>query len=93
MRIETEYDGSYGFRIQQTKVGGQKIFYFSSVTERSPADRAGLCQGDRLVEVNEQNVENITYDELTRRITEWYGLNKNGLTISNSFQIFFQQFF
>ena len=69
--METEENSSYGFRIQQTTVGGQTIFYFSGVTERSPADRAGLCQGDRLVEINEKNVENISYEELTRRISEW----------------------
>ena len=38
---------------------------------RSAADRAGLCQGDRLVEVNEKNVETLTYEELTVEIASW----------------------
>ena len=71
VRVEEKVEQSFGFRVQQTTVGKQRIFYFSKITERSAADRAGMCQGDRLVELNEKNVESLSYEELTREIASW----------------------
>lgn len=77
IKIEADKDTPFGFRIQQTRIGGKRIYYFSSVTERSPSAKAGLCQGDRLVELNEHNVENYDYDELISKISEASAI-KNG---------------
>ena len=51
---------------------------------RSAADRAGLCQGDRLVEVNEKNVETLTYEELTVEIASWLVSRDSTMTIWNN---------
>ncbi|CBY09763.1 unnamed protein product [Oikopleura dioica] len=68
IKIEAASSESFGFRVQQTRVGGKRIFYFSSVTDRSPSAKAGLCQGDRLVELNDKTVDEYDYDELIEKI-------------------------
>ena len=52
--------GSFGFYIQHDAKG----FYFEYVQLASPADKAGISTGDRLLEVNNKSVENLKYEEV-----------------------------
>ena len=45
----------YGFKIQPSKASASHYF-ISDVDKNSPADNAGLCKGDRIVEVNGVNI-------------------------------------
>ena len=45
----------YGFKIQPSKASASH-HYISDVDKNSPADNAGLCKGDRIVEVNGVNI-------------------------------------
>ncbi|CAG5097386.1 Oidioi.mRNA.OKI2018_I69.XSR.g15054.t1.cds [Oikopleura dioica] len=78
IKIEANASESFGFRVQQTRVGGKRIFYFSSVTDRSPSAKAGLCQGDRLVELNDKVIDEYDYDELIEKIQTASKPNKEG---------------
>ena len=46
---------SHGFKIQPSKASTSHYF-ISDVDKNSPADNAGLCKGDRIVEVNGVNI-------------------------------------
>jgi len=61
-----ESDG-YGFTLYtELKTGGQ---FLGDVERQSPAERAGLLSGDRLIEVNGVNVETDSHVEV------WYSKN------------------
>ena len=56
----------YGFNLHGEKdVQGQ---YIGLVDDNSPADRAGLKKGDRIIEVNGENTESSTHQEVIMRI-------------------------
>lgn len=38
------------------------IVYFSQINRGSPGERAGIKKGDRLVEINEESVAEISFD-------------------------------
>ena len=47
----------YGFKIQQpSSKASSSHHYISNVDKNSPADNAGLCKGDRILEVNGVNI-------------------------------------
>ena len=41
-----------------------------SISPKGPADRAGLKNGDRIIEVNGENVEKKTHNEVVQLIRE-----------------------
>ena len=40
------------------------IVYFSQINRGSPGERAGIKKGDRLVEINEESVADISFDDV-----------------------------
>lgn len=59
-------DKGYGFNLHGEKgVVGQ---YISAVDRGGPADNAGICIGDRVVEVNSVNVETLSHAEVVNNI-------------------------
>ncbi|XP_055014429.1 Na(+)/H(+) exchange regulatory cofactor NHE-RF2-like [Boleophthalmus pectinirostris] len=64
----TKGERGYGFHLHgERNKGGQ---FIRKVEPGSCADLAGLRAGDRLVEVNGENVENATHHEVVNRIRE-----------------------
>jgi len=60
-----DFDG-YGFNLHAEKTkSGQ---YIGKVDEDSPAEAAGLCEGDRIIEVNDVNVSNENHRQVVERI-------------------------
>lgn len=60
-----DFDG-YGFNLHAEK--GKPGQYIGKVDEGSPAERAGLKQGDRIIEVNAVNIGNETHKQVVQRI-------------------------
>lgn len=59
------FDG-YGFNLHAEKnKPGQ---YIGKVDENSPAEAAGLKEGDRIIEVNEVNISNENHKQVVQRI-------------------------
>jgi membrane-associated protease RseP (regulator of RpoE activity) len=59
----------YGFSMQAQKGADKKPGqYIGKVEDGSPAELAGLRQGDRIVEVNGSNVESSTHKEVVEKI-------------------------
>ncbi|XP_078486597.1 uncharacterized protein LOC100179724 isoform X1 [Ciona intestinalis] len=56
--------GGYGFYLWYDDKG----HFVQEITTGSPADKAGLCSGDRLVEINGINIENETHEDVFYRI-------------------------
>ena len=64
-------DKGYGFNLHGERgVVGQ---FISAVDEGGPAQLAGLCVGDRVVEVNDVNVEAATHSQVVGKIKESSG--------------------
>lgn len=64
----TKGDSGYGFHLHgERNRGGQ---YIRKVEPGSSADMAGLRPGDRVVEVNGENVENESHHQVVNRIRE-----------------------
>jgi len=62
LRLEDDDDDGYGFTLYAgTAPGGQ---FIGEVDHQSPAERAGLLSGDRVVEVNGVNVETESHSEV-----------------------------
>lgn len=59
-------DPSFGFYLWFDENG----HYIEDVTIGSPADRAGLQIGDRVVEVNHSNVENEIHENVVSKVAE-----------------------
>src|SRR6218665_164162 len=65
--IKERGDGKgFGFNLQAEK--GKPGQYIGKVDPGSPAEAAGLRDGDRLVEVNGVNVENSSHEEVVTKI-------------------------
>lgn len=60
-----DFDG-YGFNLHAEK--GKPGQYIGKVDDASPAERAGLKQGDRIIEVNGVNIGNETHKQVVQRI-------------------------
>lgn len=60
-----DFDG-YGFNLHAEK--GKPGQYIGKVDDASPAERAGLRQGDRIIEVNGVNIGNETHKQVVQRI-------------------------
>jgi len=57
---------SYGFNLHAEK--GRVGQYIGKVDEASPAELAGLRQGDRIIEVNSVNIDNESHKQVVERI-------------------------
>lgn len=60
-----DFDG-YGFNLHAEK--GKPGQYIGKVDDNSPAEEAGLKQGDRIIEVNGVNIGNETHKQVVQRI-------------------------
>jgi len=60
-----DFDG-YGFNLHAEK--GKAGQYIGKVDDNSPAEQAGLKQGDRIIEVNGVNIGNETHKQVVQRI-------------------------
>lgn len=60
-----DFDG-YGFNLHAEK--GKPGQYIGKVDDNSPAEAAGLKQGDRIIEVNAVNIGNETHKQVVQRI-------------------------
>lgn len=60
-----DFDG-YGFNLHAEK--GKPGQYIGKVDEGSPAEAAGLKQGDRIIEVNGVNISNENHKQVVQRI-------------------------
>eukprot|EP00061_Rhincodon_typus_P018613 g47848.t1 len=59
-------ENGYGFHLHGEK--GKNGQYIRKVEPGSPAEASGLCAGDRVVEVNGENVEKETHHQVVQRI-------------------------
>ncbi|KAJ6662734.1 hypothetical protein lerEdw1_011374 [Lerista edwardsae] len=57
---------SYGFSLKSTE--GQKGLFIIDLSPRGPAAKAGVRPNDRLIEVNGENVENDTHEEVVEKV-------------------------
>ena len=62
-----DFDG-YGFNL--CKIKGREGQFIGNIELGSPADRGGLREGDRLVEVNGENIETKSHKKVVKRIKE-----------------------
>lgn len=60
-----DFDG-YGFNLHAEK--GKPGQYIGKVDDNSPAEIAGLKQGDRIIEVNSVNIGNESHKQVVQRI-------------------------
>uniref|UniRef100_A0A4W4EUV1 PDZ domain-containing protein n=1 Tax=Electrophorus electricus TaxID=8005 RepID=A0A4W4EUV1_ELEEL len=66
--VNQTHDGLLGFSVRGGVEHGLNIF-ISKVEPHSPAGRAGLCMGDKLLEVNGVSLENISINSAVRVLT------------------------
>lgn len=65
--VKSWKDGhGYGFSMQAQK--GKAGHFIGHIDDNSPAHLAGLVDGDRIIEVNGENVEDITHKEVVEKI-------------------------
>ncbi|XP_069693042.1 Na(+)/H(+) exchange regulatory cofactor NHE-RF2 [Periplaneta americana] len=64
--IQWKHFDGYGFNLHAEK--GKPGQYIGKVDEGSPAEAAGLKQGDRIVEVNGVNISNENHKQVVQRI-------------------------
>ncbi|KAL1281738.1 hypothetical protein QQF64_000541 [Cirrhinus molitorella] len=64
----TKGDRGYGFHLHGERNRGAQ--YIRKIEPGSPADLSGLKSGDRVVEVNGENVEGETHQQVVQRIVE-----------------------
>jgi Na(+)/H(+) exchange regulatory cofactor NHE-RF1 len=65
----------YGFNLHAER--SKSIHYIGKVDNNSPAEKAGLKEGDRIVEVNYNNISNENHKQVVKRIRQ--GLEINGI--------------
>jgi len=51
-------------------VPGETTYNISNITEKSPADNAGLKMGDKIVAINFQELNNLPYPEIQSLLTK-----------------------
>lgn len=61
-------DRGYGFHLHGERSHGAQLI--RKIEEDSPAERAGLRSGDRVVEVNGENVEKASHQQVVQKIME-----------------------
>ncbi|XP_015284581.1 PREDICTED: Na(+)/H(+) exchange regulatory cofactor NHE-RF3 [Gekko japonicus] len=59
-------ENSYGFSLKTT--AGQKGLFIIDISPQGPAAKAGVQPNDRLIEVNGENVENDTHEEVVEKV-------------------------
>ncbi|KAG9471435.1 hypothetical protein GDO78_014734, partial [Eleutherodactylus coqui] len=59
---------SFGFSLRTFK--GTKGFYLDTLTAAGAAAKAGVKEGDRIIEINGQNIEHYKYDGLVKLVKE-----------------------
>ncbi|XP_060090421.1 Na(+)/H(+) exchange regulatory cofactor NHE-RF3 [Heteronotia binoei] len=59
-------ENSYGFSLKTT--AGQKGLFIIDISPQGPAAKAGVQPNDRLIEVNGENVENDTHEEVVDKV-------------------------
>lgn len=64
--VKTETFDGYGFNLHAEK--GKTGQFIGKVDEGSPAEKAGLKQGDRILEVNGASIANETHKQVVQRI-------------------------
>lgn len=64
--IQLKHFDGYGFNLHAEK--GKPGQYIGKVDEGSPAEAAGLKQGDRIIEVNGVNISNENHKQVVQRI-------------------------
>nr|XP_056714592.1 Na(+)/H(+) exchange regulatory cofactor NHE-RF3 [Euleptes europaea] len=57
---------SYGFSLKTT--AGQKGLFVIDISPQGPAAKAGVQPNDRLIEINGENVENDTHEEVVEKV-------------------------
>ncbi|KAL7983524.1 hypothetical protein Chor_000400 [Crotalus horridus] len=57
---------SYGFSLKSST--GQKGLFIVDLTPQGPAMKAGVQPNDRLIEINGENVENSTHEEVVEKV-------------------------
>lgn len=85
-----DFDG-YGFNLHAEK--GKPGQYIGKVDDNSPAETAGLKQGDRIIEVNGVNIGNETHKQVVQRIkaiadeVQLLVVDPNVVPVSNNNQV------
>ncbi|CAF1342463.1 unnamed protein product [Rotaria sordida] len=59
----------FGFKLDDGRIQNRPIF-ISTIEEGSPADKAGLCVDDEVVSMNNENIENMTFDQVRKILKE-----------------------
>ncbi|XP_063161570.1 Na(+)/H(+) exchange regulatory cofactor NHE-RF3 [Candoia aspera] len=62
----TKTKNSYGFSLKS--IAGQKGLFIVDLTPQGPAAKAGVQPNDRLIEINGENVENNTHEEVVEKV-------------------------
>jgi predicted metalloprotease with PDZ domain len=62
------------FIFQQSKMVKNSIFLFKIsfifYSSGSPADKAGLCIDDEIISINDEKIENLTFDQVRKILKE-----------------------
>lgn len=89
--IKRENFDGYGFNLHAEK--GKPGQYIGKVDDNSPAEAAGLKQGDRIIEVNAVNIGNETHKQVVQRIkaiaceVRLLVVDPNAVPVSNNNQV------
>ncbi|CAF3086261.1 unnamed protein product [Rotaria sp. Silwood2] len=59
----------FGFKLDGGRVQSRPIF-ISTIEEGSPADKSGLCVDDEIISMNDENIENMTFDQVRKILKE-----------------------
>jgi C-terminal processing protease CtpA/Prc len=75
-KSETE---QYGFNLKSKNE--HECHCIGKVDENTPADKSGLKAGNRIISINDLNIDNFTYEEIIELIKK--GLPRNGKYLKN----------
>ncbi|CAF4019918.1 unnamed protein product [Rotaria magnacalcarata] len=59
----------FGFKLDGGPAQNRPI-YISTLEDGSPADKAGLCIDDEIVSMNDENIQNMTFDQVRKILKE-----------------------